>query len=100
MKNLRDITLPIQNVLTRLDMTRAEIAGEGYVGCADDVAYGIAAIERLNQKIARLESALNSCLEYLDGMVDVVDGDYGIPAPNREMQLINEINEALDRGGY
>ena len=51
----------------------------------------------LERKIARLESALNSCLEYLDQRVDVVDGSYGIPEPNREMSLTNEINEALGR---
>jgi hypothetical protein len=58
--------------------------------------------EKVNRvtPVARLESALNSCLEYLDNYVDVVDGDYGVPAPNKAMQLVNEINEALGKGGY
>jgi hypothetical protein len=59
-----------------------------------------ASIDELFATIARLESALNSCLEYLDPLVDVVDGSYGIPEPNREMSLVNEINEALGKGGY
>lgn len=57
-------------------------------------------IDGLFAKIARLQSALHSCLDYLDGKVDVVDGSYGEPAPNREMSLVIEINEALGRGGY
>lgn len=46
-------------------------------------------------RIYALTSALNSCLEYLEPLVDVVDGSYGIPEPNREMSLVNEIKEAM-----
>lgn len=84
-------TISPQNVLTRLDMTRDELSTAGLDGCAEDVAFGM-------DTIAQLESALYSCLEYLDNYVDVEDGDYG--APNRAMRLVNEINEALGRCVY
>jgi len=42
--------------------------------------------------------ALEACLalleEYLEAREDVVDGDYGQPAPNEEMNLLRELREA------
>lgn len=64
---------------------------------AEARGYEIAALKK---RIAKLEAALDSVEEYLDGRVDVVDGDYGVPEPNREMQLMSEINEARGKGGY
>lgn len=46
-------------------------------------------------RIDRLEWLLHDVLEFLDGQVDVVDGSYGEPAPNRAMTLTSEIKEAL-----
>ena len=46
-------------------------------------------------RVERLESLLEDVLEFLEGQVDVVDGSYGEPAPNRAMTLTTEIKEAL-----
>ncbi len=40
-------------------------------------------------------AALHEAREYLDGYIDVVDGSYGIPEPNREMMLCAEIDAAI-----
>ncbi len=54
--------------------------------------------ERISKaKIARLEAALEECLEYFEERYDVVDGDYGIPAANKEMQMGFMIETALGR---
>jgi len=45
--------------------------------------------------IADLISALEQAREHIDGEIDVVDGDYGIPAPNKAMRLAQEIDDAL-----
>ena len=52
-------------------------------------------IEQAMAKIAQLEAALEAAKEFIDGQVDVVDGDYGVPAPNRAMQTMTEINEIM-----
>lgn len=54
-----------------------------------------AQMDRLRRKNARLTAALQQCEDYFDGRADVVDGSYGEPAPNAEMQLLTEIREAL-----
>lgn len=54
--------------------------------------------EALADQNARLRAALQLVIEYLDARADVVDGDYGMPAPNREMRLIQEIQETLGSG--
>jgi hypothetical protein len=51
------------------------------------------------QHIARLTADLLECREYLEGHVDVVDGDNGEPAPNRAMQLVSLIDESLHGPG-
>lgn len=45
--------------------------------------------------IADLLEALNASREYLDGEIDVVDGDYGEPRPNRAMTICNQLDEAI-----
>ena len=52
----------------------------------------VAVLERKN---AALRAALERCEEYFDNRSDVVDGDYGVPAPNAEMQILSEIRQAL-----
>jgi hypothetical protein len=52
------------------------------------------------EEIKRLTTALDLVVDYLSQRSDVVDGDYGQPAPNEEMQLLTEIEEALGKGGY
>lgn len=46
-------------------------------------------------RITRLEADLNECRDFLEGQVDVVDGSYGEPSPNRAMQLVSMIDETL-----
>lgn len=33
--------------------------------------------------------------EFVDGYIDVVDGDYGVPRPNKAMQLAQRLDEAM-----
>lgn len=40
---------------------------------------------------------LDQIEDYLDGREDVVDGDYGVPAPNAEMRLLAELRPLLAR---
>lgn len=47
--------------------------------------------------IAKMEAALEEALEFIGGQVDVVDGDYGQPKPNRAMQVAQSIEWALGR---
>ena len=47
-------------------------------------------------RIARLEADLTECLEYFQDRYDVVDGSYGEPAPNKEMQLGTMLDETLN----
>jgi hypothetical protein len=48
------------------------------------------------QRITQLEAALEECLEYFEDRYDVVDGSYGEPAPNKEMQLGTMIDVLLN----
>lgn len=41
--------------------------------------------------------ALTQALEYFEDHSDVNDGDYGVPAPNREMSLAQLCRDALTR---
>ncbi len=50
---------------------------------------------RLTARVARLEADLLECLAFLNDNCDVVDGDYGEPAPNKEMQLAMMIKSTL-----
>jgi hypothetical protein len=43
--------------------------------------------------------ALTQALEYFEDREDVLDGDYGIPRPNREMSLAQMCRDALARVG-
>jgi len=42
-----------------------------------------------------LEADLEECHEFIENYSDVVDGDYGHPAPNRAMRLCTMIKETL-----
>lgn len=41
------------------------------------------------------DEALEAARDELAGFADVVDGDYGVPEPNRAMQIMSMIDEAL-----
>jgi hypothetical protein len=49
------------------------------------------------EKYQRMEAALEDALEFIESYVDVVDGDYGQPAPNKAMQVSQTILHALGR---
>ena len=92
-------------------LLRAIAGGENAKTIKHDIIFGAAAnlienlvsvqgdnwveIAALTKRIATLESALEECLEYFKDRSDVVDGSYGEPAPNKEMQFANLITEAL-----
>ena len=44
-----------------------------------------------------LEELLEDVSEFLSSQIDVVDGDYGEPEPNKAMQLSNAIEYAMGR---
>jgi hypothetical protein len=46
-------------------------------------------------RIGKLEAALEEALEYFKDKYDVVDGSYGEPSANREMQIGQMIDETL-----
>jgi archaellum component FlaC len=52
-------------------------------------------IDELNCIIANLTEVLEECEQFIDGYVDVADGDYGIPEPNKAMKLMFDIKSAL-----
>lgn len=56
-------------------------------------------IGKLRMNLTILRADLLECREHLDKEMDVVDGPDGQPAPNRAMQLVNMIDEALHGPG-
>jgi hypothetical protein len=52
-------------------------------------------VDTLN-RLPELIDVLNSVTEFLDNYVDVVDGDYGEPRPNRAMSLKASVDEHLE----
>lgn len=55
----------------------------------------IAAVRKHDPFIRRAVEALNEAREFIDGQIDVVDGSYGEPSPNRAMTLASTIDEAI-----
>ena len=53
----------------------------------------MSAIDEL--RAVRIEVALERAMEFIDQLVDVEDGDYGVPAPNKAMQVMTEIKLIL-----
>lgn len=45
--------------------------------------------------IREAAEVLGYARDHIDGEIDVVDGDYGVPRPNRAMQLATRIDEAM-----
>ena len=58
---------------------------------AADAALIVRAVKSHDELLA----ALHAAREYIDGQIDVVDGSYGEPAPNRAMVLAQEIDAAI-----
>lgn len=46
--------------------------------------------------IADAIDALSEAADFLDNYVDVVDGDYGEPAPNRAMRVLTSVDAAIE----
>ena len=46
-------------------------------------------------RILVLEELLERCADVLDSYSDVVDGDYGVPEPNKAMSLLSEIRKEI-----
>ena len=70
-------------------------AAENANQAGEDIVVLMARAPELNQRIAELEDLLDQCAEFIDGQVDVVDGDYGQPEPNRAMRLMSAIREVV-----
>ena len=49
--------------------------------------------------INELVGVLQEVQDFLEGQIDVVDGDYGQPQANRAMQLDTMIRESLKKVG-
>jgi len=45
--------------------------------------------------MAEIMETLESASDYFDNRSDVVDGSYGIPEPNKEMILLQEVEKAI-----
>ncbi len=78
--------------------SNTEQAATSFLGVTFDqgIALIVGKLAQYEKRIARLESDLNECREYLEDQVDVVDGSYGEPSPNRAMQLVQMIDETLN----
>jgi hypothetical protein len=46
-------------------------------------------------RILELEELLERCADVLDSYSDVIDGDYGVPEPNKAMALLSEIRKEI-----
>lgn len=69
----------------------AENANQAGEDCVTVMAQG----PDLYRRVVILEDLLDQCAEFLDGYVDVVDGDYGEPEPNEAMRLVSAIREEV-----
>jgi hypothetical protein len=49
-----------------------------------------------NLRITLLEGTILELMEFVDDYSDVVDGDYGVPEPNRAMSLLSMAQDVLD----
>jgi hypothetical protein len=76
---------------TRKVLNAAENSNQG----GEDLILVMASGPELYRRVVELEDLLDRCAEFLDGQVDVVDGDYGQPEPNKAMRLVSEIREIV-----
>ena len=75
----------------KLAINAAENSNQAGEDCVAVMARG----PELFRRVVILEDLLERCAEFIDGYVDVVDGDYGEPEPNRAMRLMSEIRELV-----
>lgn len=62
---------------------------------AEDVIVLMDDAVAMYRRIVILEDLLDRAVEFADGYVDVVDGDYGQPEPNKAMKLVSAIREVV-----
>lgn len=53
--------------------------------------------EKLKAAHDALLEACHEAREFIDGQIDVVDGDDGVPAPNKAMKLATILDEAIKK---
>ena len=75
----------------KLAINAAENSNQAGEDCVTVMARG----PELYRRVIILEDLLDRCAEFLDGQVDVVDGDYGVPEPNKAMRLVSAIREEV-----
>ena len=81
------------------------VAGEtGYVTFSAPVPFGTklalqSALHAAEAELGELRSFLDDVEEYLADRSDVIDGDDGFPAPNREMSMLTELRQLLASDG-
>jgi len=47
------------------------------------------------ERLGEVLDTLTECAEFLDNYVDVVDGDYGEPAPNKAMRVRSHVEDSI-----
>lgn len=77
------------------EIKKAINAAENANQAGEDIVALMARAPQLYRRTVILEELLERCAEFLDGYVDVVDGDYGEPEPNEAMRLTSAIREAI-----
>lgn len=81
------------------ELDNAQVYAAQLRGCLEAAkqarANYILAPSAATNKFSELVEALEEAREFIDGQIDVVDGDYGVPAPNKAMQLAQVIDAAL-----
>lgn len=55
------------------------------------------AMSKAVSRIEELEGVIRELMEFVDNYSDVVDGDYGVPEPNRAMSLLVMARDFLGR---
>lgn len=97
MKKMTDVALPPSfAVSARAGQAIAEIVSAGQPPTALPTFARWLSADDAMKHIAQLESDLNECREFIEDYVDVNDGDYGEPTPNRAMSLVSMIDQTLN----
>lgn len=61
----------------------------------DDMTEEQEQIQNLKHRVAELHSALEECADYFNDHSDVIDGPEGTQLPNKEMRMLQRIEEVL-----
>ena len=66
---------------------------------AQEIVTALNSFPAAQLRIACLEEVLEECAAYFDSKSDVIDGDYGAPEPNAEMEMLGRIRNAYNAAG-